>query len=467
MLAGAAAVTIRRLLRKRPMPLGAIDMAAVLIPPLGYFAIALTGEINVGYRHILPVLPFFAVFAAAVLIPAVSKFSLRRYALALLCVSLSAVTLWISPDFLAFFNLLAGGPDNGWRVLVDSNLDWGQDLQNLKRWMDENAVNEVWLSYFGEARPEYYNIAYRGLESNPPRLMNPLARPFYPPNPAPGIYAISATTLQGVHFENHDLFAWFRDQEPVDKIGYSIFLFEVPAQGEAIDIALGNIQLDQIAPADFSRLGLGTNAVIPRWFDPAQALPFLVKPGSAVLLPPNTGFSGPLAAIFEEFYDRVYSGQTAGIYEPGYTQRPSLEVLLNQGSTPWQTEEAAVFTQEEGQIAFRGFSIPHKNLLPGDSLTVLTLSEQLAEPRPVKMFLHLDAPGGELAAQWDGLGLVWQSWLPGDLLIQQHILPLPESLAPGSYRLWAGYYHPDTLIRWLPEGGEGADRVPLEVLPFQ
>ncbi len=90
----------------------------------------------------------------------------------------------IYPDFLAYFNLLAGGANNGWRSLVDSNLDWGQDLDDLPEWMAENDVDEVWLSYFGEARPEYYGITYRGLDSFPPRLMNPQARPFVPSEPS-------------------------------------------------------------------------------------------------------------------------------------------------------------------------------------------------------------------------------------------------------------------------------------------
>jgi hypothetical protein len=57
---------------------------------------------------------------------------------------------------------LAGGPNGGWRYLVDSNLDWGQDLGGLKQWMDENEVDHIWLSYFGEGRPDYYGITTPG-----------------------------------------------------------------------------------------------------------------------------------------------------------------------------------------------------------------------------------------------------------------------------------------------------------------
>lgn len=467
LLVGAVIVTIRRLAGKRGEGPHLLNLAALLIPPVGYFAIALTTEINLGYRHLLPVLPFLAVFVAAVLVPTVEKIKVGRYGLVLLSVWLLAASLWIAPNFLAFFNILAGGPDNGWRMLVDSNLDWGQDLQNLKRWMDENEVDEVWLSYFGEARPDYYNITYRGLDSFPPRLMNPQARPLFPENPAPGVYAISATTLQGVHFNNHDLFDWFRTREPVDKIGYSIFLYEVAAQSEPLDVALGNIQLDEIDAADFAQLG--TNNIVPRWFDVSHS--FLIRDGAttAVVMPPDAAFPYPLAELFEAIYEPVYIGQTAAIFEPELAQRPVMDLLLEEGSINWQAGQTAVFSQDAGQIALQGFSLPDSRLVPGGSLVVLTINEQTADPNPVKMFLHLTAPDGEIAAQWDGLGIVWQSWLTGDLLVQQHLLPLPGNLAPGDYQLWAGYYHPDSLVRWLSqdESGETIDRVPLEVLTFQ
>ncbi len=162
--------------------LTALDFAALLILALGYFAFALTTDINLGYRHILPVLPFLFVYTA-VSIPRpiqaqTTPLLLNLYSL--LLITLALITLWIYPDFLAYFNGLAGGPDNGWRALVDSNLDWGQDLDDLPGWMAENDVDSVWLSYFGEARPEYYGINYNGLDSFPPRLMNPQTRPFLP-----------------------------------------------------------------------------------------------------------------------------------------------------------------------------------------------------------------------------------------------------------------------------------------------
>ena len=68
-----------------------------------------------------------------------------------------------SPDFLAYFNQLGGGPDQGHEHLVDSSLDWGQDLPGLKQWLDENGLQgpnhpPVYLAYFGRSFPSYYHI---------------------------------------------------------------------------------------------------------------------------------------------------------------------------------------------------------------------------------------------------------------------------------------------------------------------
>ncbi|MEZ4590126.1 MAG: phospholipid carrier-dependent glycosyltransferase [Chloroflexota bacterium] len=113
-----------------------LTLAALLIPPLGYFGIALTTDINLGYRHLLPVLPYFAVFVAAVLgwladyLPRQKQWG--QLAVGGLLVWLGGSTVWLGTHYLAFFNVLAGGPDGGWRYLVDSNIDWGQDLGGLK-----------------------------------------------------------------------------------------------------------------------------------------------------------------------------------------------------------------------------------------------------------------------------------------------------------------------------------------------
>jgi hypothetical protein len=63
------------------------------------------------------------------------------------------------PNYLAYFNLIAGGPANAYRHLVDSSLDWGQDLPALKRYLDQHhSEGPAYLSYFGVASPDSYKV---------------------------------------------------------------------------------------------------------------------------------------------------------------------------------------------------------------------------------------------------------------------------------------------------------------------
>ncbi len=420
-----------------------IDLVALLIPSLGYFAIALTSNINLGYRHLLPVLPFLFVFIATTLAPYAESRPLA-YARPALFFSfplwLGLSTSLISPHFLAFFNILAGGPENGWRSLVDSNLDWGQDLAGLKGWMDENGVEHLWLSYFGEARPAYYALNYTGLDSFPPRLMNPQTRPFYPADPAPGFYAISASNLQGVLFADHDRFAWFREQEPVDKVGYSIFLYEVPAYGEPVSLALSGVQIDELLPADYALLG--TNQVTPLWFEAGQSL--LAAPDWLVLAE---------GVVFDPLLQPLFAAAspTIAAQRAGYT--------LYQMHWPEITPPdpvRATFAQAEGQITLNEVVFYTEDVRPGDEFMVMTVWAQAARPRPVKLFLHLVAPDGQLISQWDGLGPAWEGWRTGYTLYQLQRLIIPADALAGTYQLWAGLYHPDTLDRWTtPANSEG------------
>lgn len=409
-----------------------LTLAALLIPPLGYFGIALTTDINLGYRHLLPVLPYFAVFVAAVLAWLADLLPRQQrpgqLAIAGLLVWLGSSTAWLAPHYLAFFNALAGGPDGGWRYLVDSNIDWGQDLGGLKEWLDENGVEQVWLSYFGEGRPEYYGINYIGLDSFPPRLLNPQARPFYPHDPAPGIYAISATNLQGVQFANHDTFAWFRDKEPLDKIGYSIFIYEVPPRGEPTDVVLAGVQLDEIEPADFARFQ--TNQIVPRW------------------LPDQAAFLQPAA---DEFWLVVASdfgtGWDVAAELVGHNARYAIYRLQNDGV---ETAVAQSFSLADNKIEFLGGTELSQQ---PDIIQLTTRWRNETGPVPLKIYVHLLDASGQIVSQWDGLDVAWEGWRAGDRLWQQHELRLPAPFPVGRYQLHVGLYDPETAVRWQTTAG--------------
>lgn len=442
LLAGALACLAGALLKRQDTLGGAwFDLAALLVPPAGYFAIALTTDINLGYRHLLPILPFLYVFigvmAGVGICAASRRASVWRVRLvAGLMAWFVVASIWIHPHYLAFFNVLAGGPNNGWRALVDSNLDWGQDLARLADWLVEREIDPVWLSYFGEARPAYYGIGYRGLDSFPPRLMNPAARPFYPHDPAPGWYAISATTLQGVPFADHDLFAFFRQRDPAAKIGYSIFLYEQPARGEPVDLLLGDLQVDEIAAPDFALLG--TNDVTLRWFDPQAAV--IVPAGARAVW---------LALLSSGVHPRLSSylgiaGQAPQAVGDGYT----LYSLRPAGLPP--ATGATVLTLEDGEIQYEANPVLEQQ---DGLLTVVTAWRQAGEPRPVNIFIHILDEAGELVAQWDGLDAAWEGWQRGDRLVHVHDIAI-TGLAPGDYRVVTGLYDPEKLQRWQSSSGQ-------------
>ncbi len=156
----------------------------------------LTSHLNIGHRHIMPIYPVLFISLGAL----GSRQAVRRWPFATL---LLALFLWhavsairIAPHFIAYFNEFAGGPDNGRHHLVDSSLDWGQDLPGLKDWLDlhARAGEPVYLSYFGTGEPAYYGLKVRRLS-----FVNSFNLPVAYEKIEPGLYCISATILAQVY----------------------------------------------------------------------------------------------------------------------------------------------------------------------------------------------------------------------------------------------------------------------------
>jgi hypothetical protein len=203
----------------------------MLLLPVGfYWLFAIMGNLNIGNRHLLPVYPLLIVFTSKVG-RVFDSWRPRRLALALsLLVAWNAVeTALIYPHFLTYFNQIAGGPRNGHRWLVDSNLDWGQDLKGLAKYLNEHPGETVYLSYFGAARAEYYGIKAQMLPGFP--AVKEYKYAFFNQVPPGALIAVSATMLQCVvvrdeHAEGIQKFmARLRSQQPVETIGNSIFIY--------------------------------------------------------------------------------------------------------------------------------------------------------------------------------------------------------------------------------------------------
>ena len=125
--------------------------ACLLIPPAIYLFAAMAARMNIGIRHVLPVMAFAAVGSGVVLSGLWDRLPWGRWLVAALLLVTAGETASATPHFIPFFNFAAGGSRGGLRLLGDSNLDWGQDLPELARWQRDHPERELYLSYFGVA----------------------------------------------------------------------------------------------------------------------------------------------------------------------------------------------------------------------------------------------------------------------------------------------------------------------------
>jgi 4-amino-4-deoxy-L-arabinose transferase-like glycosyltransferase len=211
------------------------SMVCVGLPPVVYGANAIASNMNIGLRHVLPVYPFLFVAAALSFAYVIRVWRRGVWLGAGLAVGLAAESLAAYPDFLPFFNVAAGGARGGLHLLSDSNLDWGQDLEQLAAWRLQHRDQPLFVSYWGLADPRWYvpdaNLLPGGLvgDSAPPVASIP----------AGAYLAISASCLQGlglggpVGAQVLDLVA--KQTQLVAVLGGSIYVYRVRMSGSARD----------------------------------------------------------------------------------------------------------------------------------------------------------------------------------------------------------------------------------------
>jgi 4-amino-4-deoxy-L-arabinose transferase-like glycosyltransferase len=185
-------------------------------------------RLDIGVRYLLPALPFLHLLLGAAAPAAARAGRAARAALGVLLVAYAGESLHAYPRYLPFFNRLAGGPDGGWRYLLSSNNDWGQDLGRLREWLDRQGVSgPIGLAYFGHVDPARYGIDYE----------------IAPDAPRPGLHAVSLNLLLGMPYVvvdhgrwvllGDDLtrpqqrYAWLRHRTPVARIGGTIWVYRI------------------------------------------------------------------------------------------------------------------------------------------------------------------------------------------------------------------------------------------------
>ena len=219
-----------------------------LLVPIGItLALVTVWKVNIGLRHILVVYPFLFLAAGRLLVPrragdasdgrpADGRARIPAWA----AVVAGAGLAWnaveaarIAPCHLAYFNLIAGGPAEGHRYLLDSNYDWGQASKALKRYLDARGVPMAYVAYTGNSDPWYYGVRYQYAPGSG-NLRNAKERPARMPMNAPReLFAINAMVLHSLHFSDHHLYDWLLERQPVARPGYAWFVYDITRDADA------------------------------------------------------------------------------------------------------------------------------------------------------------------------------------------------------------------------------------------
>jgi hypothetical protein len=223
-----------------------------------YSLLSVTGNLNIGFRHLFPILPFLYVLTAKTVFDFIRRHQENECSRLSLNVLSGIFALWIAtipvlayPNYLSYFNPIGGGSSEGYRYATDSNYDWGQDLKKLKAWVDgynrcaetespqncqrsvlrldqevlkrldipsDIPIDTIRIDYFGGASVKYYFgddfIGWYGERE-----------------PEPGWYAVSALFFQESIYKKENAgkmnYSWLAKYPMVARAGESIFIFYV------------------------------------------------------------------------------------------------------------------------------------------------------------------------------------------------------------------------------------------------
>jgi hypothetical protein len=205
------------------LPGGWRSLLFVVVPPTFFVFIVSHGSLQIGFRHLLPAVPFMVLLSGYV---AEWATNVWRRAAIILALSVNAWgSIMIFPNYLMYFNTLAGGPDQGWRISIEGD-DWGQGGAPLVRWLREHQINGLAFGSFGWSGR---TLAREGIRTWP-----------VPCADNGSLVAIHASTLlKPRNLQEYQCYAWMRMRKPEEKIGYSIFLYNA---GERLSISSATAQ---------------------------------------------------------------------------------------------------------------------------------------------------------------------------------------------------------------------------------
>ena len=185
------------------------DELTILIPLLLIFAfISSQDGFSINPRYIILVLPLLYIFASKVASCRTNKKWLSGLTAVLLAWVIGS-SLWFFPYSMSYFNELAGKLTNYPRLLLGSNIDWGQNVYSLQRWVEQNPdARPLYISYTSPISLERLGVESDGA---------------VPTEPTAGWMVVGVNEL----FTRSGRLDWFHEHEPVAMIGYAIWVFRI------------------------------------------------------------------------------------------------------------------------------------------------------------------------------------------------------------------------------------------------
>ncbi|HET7088169.1 MAG TPA: glycosyltransferase family 39 protein [Anaerolineae bacterium] len=458
-----AAIGIGRLIARRNR-----RSMVVWLPPALFLLVAMVNNLSLGYRLILPVLPFALMIAGHGFDSAAGWIANkeRRTAAWIGAAAISILAVWlvlealaVAPHHIAYFNPLIFDRDRDYQVLVDSNLDWGQDLISLREWVKAQNLDAIGLAYFGTARPEAYDVQTNLLPSFTLNEFGPEVDGFSAYALPPGWYAISATSLQlGLLYSHWDLYAPFRMREPDARMGRSILAYHVDYPSSEVDraVVLGPVAGD----LDMETLGGHPDRrLIVKWAGADAAV--LDMQGRARYI---TRGGEPIAGFAPDVHDAlIASAERLGSDASGALRLFEIDARQALARKIDSLAQARVETpggrplplpiEFEGGLTLLGYDLRAEADRPIDLITYWRARHPAVARQTV--FAHMLDRDNRLLTQGDGLNVRLSALEADDVILQHFAIDHP----PDATALAIGLYDPATGRRFTLVADPAIDRV--------
>jgi len=202
------------------------ELAFLLLPWAFYLAVAISAGMDIGARHILPVYVLSYILAAGGITALAAKNRRLVWVGVVLVAAHVASALSVAPNYMAYANRAWGGPKNVHNLLSDANVDWAQQLYQVRAWQDAHPSEQCWFAYFAypEVDPAVYGIHCQHLPTIDTFWLG--GADVIPPVISGNVY-ISAGDLSGCEWPSGVVnpYRTFQSRKPAATIDYGVMVY--------------------------------------------------------------------------------------------------------------------------------------------------------------------------------------------------------------------------------------------------